>query len=131
MAEVPRGKRAEKGKERKVTQQIVWGLSERAAAPINAGAPTGCGGVSGEDEKEGEGERTAKTADPLARIKMHRPRPPPPAHAHTAVSSAGSQIIEGREPIERAGLDARYRVVVEVPRPGEGRGRVQRGKNGM
>ena len=51
--------------------------------------------------------------------------PDPAAHAHTAVRPAGSQIIEGREPVERAGQDARYRVVFEVPRGGEGRERVK------
>ena len=47
--------------------------------------------------------------------------PDPAAHAHTAVSPAGSQLVEGREPSEDAGLNARYRVVAEVPRGAERR----------
>ena len=58
-------------------------------------------------------------------------RPPDPAaHAHTTVSPAGSQLIEGWEPGEQAERDARYLVVGEPPRGGEGRERVQR-KKGM
>ena len=51
----------------------------------------------------------------------------------TAVSPAGSQSREGREPVERAGRDARYGVVGQVPERGrwgggEGGG-VGKGKN--
>ena len=57
-------------------------------------------------------------------MKMHSKEPPPlsRAHAHTTVSPAGSQVLEGREPVERADLDARYRVAGEYPRGGEGAG---------
>ena len=74
-----------------------------------------------------------KTTEDAFRIEFDSDpdRPPDPAaHAHTTVSPAGSQFIEGREPGEQAERDARYRVVVEPPRGGEGRERVK-GKNEM
>ena len=39
-----------------------------------------------------------------------------------AVSPAGSQTREARDPVERADLDARYRVLAEVPWGFEGIG---------
>ena len=60
---------------------------------------------------------------PNNRLKYIQDRFPSqtPRHTrpHTAVSPVGSQIREGREPVEHAGLDARYRVGVEVPRERE------------
>ena len=53
------------------------------------------------------------------RMWCDQPSLPPSTSPHTpttAVSPAGSQFREGREIVERAGLDARYRVAGEAPR---------------
>ena len=86
-------------------------------APINARGTTGL--------KYGGG-RWDWVGDPKQQVKMHSrtgpdpDRPPDPAaHAHTAVRPAGPQILEAREAVEHAGLDARYVVGAELPGGGE------------
>ena len=91
-------------------------------------------GTEGGGEGGGEGgeERERSSIGQINRTIITKLSPPTQTRRtrHTAVSPAGSQVSEGREPVERAGLDARYRFVVEVPWGGEGRERAQR-KTGM
>ena len=87
--------------------------SGRTVAPINGRGMTWLKWEVGSGEGGGMGGITTDEDAPFKNRPLSR------AHAHTTVSPAGSQVLEGREPVEHAGLDARYRVVVEPPRGGE------------